>query len=115
MSDLSKFTTEEIKYICSVIPYQETSLYLQKYPKEFAKLKPGFRVKALTKEMIFRILYEFQTKDFISSFLVRHIDKWVEDIEEELEKAHMEGLNEEEAYISVLSESYFSNNIALFF
>ena len=115
MDYLLDLTENEIKYICEAIPYQETSMYFRKYPREFAKLKPGFRVETLTKEMMVRILYEFRRKDFIASYLIKHINRWIKEIDEELEKAYKEGLSQEEAYITVLPDSYFEKNLPLFF
>ena len=112
---LLDLTENEIKYICEAIPYQETSMYFRKYPSEFGKLKPGFRVKTLTKEMIVRTLYEFRRKNFVASYLIKHINRWIKEIEEELENAYKEGFSQEEAYITVLSDSYFGENIPLFF
>lgn len=76
MNYLIDITEEDIRYVCSAIPYQETTSYFKRYPKEFAKLRPGFRVKSLTKEMVSRTLYEFRTRDFVSSYLIKHIDRW---------------------------------------
>lgn len=115
MNYLIDLTEEDIRYVCSAIPYQETTSYFKRYPKEFAKLRPGFRVKSLTKEMVFRTLYEFRTRDFVSSYLIKHIDRWIKEIDEELAKAKEEGLNQDAAYINVLSHSYFAENVALFF
>lgn len=115
MNYLIDLTEEDIRYVCSAIPYQETTSYFKRYPKEFAKLRPGFRVKSLTKEMVSRTLYEFRTRDFVSTYLIKHIDRWIKEIDEELAKAKEEGLNQDAAYINVLSHSYFSENVALFF
>ena len=68
MNYLIDLTEEDIRYVCSAIPYQETTSYFKRYPKEFAKLRPGFRVKSLTKEMVSRTLYEFRTRDFVSTY-----------------------------------------------
>ncbi len=115
MNYLIDLTKEELKYICTVIPFQEAMAYFKKYPKEFAKLKPGFRVKSLTDESVKKTLYTFRNKDFIASFLVKHIDRWVKEIDEELAKVLENGLDQESAYIDVLSRSFFSGNITLFF
>ena len=79
MNYLIDLTEEDIRYVCSAIPYQETTSYFKRYPKEFAKLRPGFRVKSLTKEMVFRTLYEFRTRDFVLSYLIKHIDRWIKE------------------------------------
>ena len=115
MNYLIDLTKEEIKYVCKVIPYQETVAYFTKHPKEFSKLRPGFRVKSLNEEMVTRILYEFRTRDFVSSFLIKHIDRWIKQIDEELTIAKEESLDQEAAYIDVLSRSHFAENVALYF
>lgn len=115
MNYLVDLTKEEIKYICSVIPYKEASAYFTSYPKEFNKLRPGFRVKSLDEDTIVRTLYDFRNRDYIASFLNKHIDRWIKEIDEEIEKVLDNGFDREAAYIDVLSRSFFSENIALFF
>ena len=115
MNYLTDLTKEEINYICSVIPYKETVEYFKRHPKEFTRLRPGFRAKSLDETMVARTLFDFRKNPFISSFLTTHIDIWIKQIDEELTKVKEAGLNQEKAYIHVLSQSYFSGNIALFF
>ena len=54
MKYIMDLTNEDIKYICTVIPCQETAAYFKKYPKEFTKIRPGFRVKSLNDDMLTR-------------------------------------------------------------
>ncbi len=108
-------TQDEIKYICTVMPYQETVDYFRRYTTEFNKLRPGFRIKTLDKDMVTRTLYEFRKRDFIASYLIKHIDRWMKEICEELDRAKEIGLDQEAAYVSVLSQSFFAGNVALFF
>ena len=115
MNYLTDLTKEEIKYVCTVIPFKEVSTYFRKYPKEFSKLKPGFRVKSLNEDTVIQTLYDFRNRDFIASFLFKHIDRWIEEIDRELVKALESELDQEVAYIDVLSRSFFSGNVALFF
>lgn len=115
MNYLTDLTKEELKYICTEIPYQETVYYFRRYPKEFAKLRPGFRVKTLNEDMISRTLYEFRNRDFIATYLVNKIDRWIMEITEELKKAKELGMDTESSYINVLSASFFSDNVELFF
>lgn len=115
MNYLTDLTKEEIKYICTAIPYQETVAYFKRNPKEFTKLRPGFRIQTLNENMIFRTLYEFRNRDFIAVYLVKKVDRWLREIDEELEKIKRMGLDKESAYINVLSGSFFANNVELFF
>lgn len=106
MNYLLDLTKEEIKYICSEIPFQESVAYFRRYPKEFTKLKPGFRVKSLTHTDVVKILYDFRNRDYIASFIIKHINRWIEEIEEELSHKTNEGMDAEIAYIDVLSRSF---------
>ena len=115
MNYLTDLTKDEIKYVCTVIPFKEISEYFRKYPKEFDKLQGGFRVKSLNEDTAIRWLYNFRNRDFIASFLNKHIEQWIEEIDEELAKTLESGLDQEAAYIDVLSRSFFSGNVALFF
>ena len=115
MRFITDLTKEEIKYICEAIPYQETVAYFTKYPKEFTQIRPGFRVKSLSEDMITRTLYEFRTKDFIASYLNKHIERWVKEIDEEFVKRIETGLDHNAAYVEVLSRSFFAKNVKLFF
>lgn len=112
---MDELTEEEIKYICTVIPFKEASAYFKKYPSEFTKLRPGFRVKSLNEDTVIRTLYDFRNKNFIFSFLIKHIDRWMDEIDEALKRALENGLDQDAAYIQVLSRSFFSGNIELFF
>lgn len=107
MNYLIDLTKEEIKYVCTVIPFKEASAYFKSYPKEFNKLRPGFRVKSLNEDTIVRTLYDFRNRDFIASFLNKHIDRWIKEINEEIANALENGLDQEAAYIDVLSRSFF--------
>lgn len=115
MNYILDLTKEELKYICSEIPFKESVAYFRRYPKEFTKLKPGFRVKSLTHTDVVKTLYDFRNRDYISSFIVKHINRWIEEIEQELSRKASEGMDAEMAYIDVLSRSFFAKNVPLYF
>ena len=112
---LKELTEDEVKYICTVIPYQEVIEYFSKYPKEFAKIRPGFRAKSLSSELVVKILYDFNNKGFISEFLEKHLNGWIKDVNKEISEAIKHGMDQDAAYIEVLSQSYFVNNVVLYF
>lgn len=115
MNYILDLTNGELKYICSEIPFKESVAYFRKYPKEFTKLKPGFRVKSLTHTDVVKTLYDFRNRDYIASFIVKHINRWIEEIKEELSHKVSEGMDVEMAYIDVLSRSFFAKNVPLYF
>ncbi len=113
MNYITELIEEDLKYICSVIPYKETTEYFKRYPKEFARLKPGFRPKSLNEKEATRILFDFRNRDFVSSFIVKNIDRWLQEIQDALGEIKKTGLTPEEIYINVLSRSVFSYNILM--
>lgn len=115
MNYIDELIEADLKYICSIIPYEEIAKYFKQNPKEFFSLKPGFRVKSLNAHDVTEILFSFRNRKFISSFIVQTINRWIEDINYRLEAIKNSGLSLEEQYIHVLAHSAFSHNIPLYF
>ena len=115
MNYINELIEADLKYICSVIPYEEIIKYFKQNPKEFFSLKPGFRVESLNADDVIEILFSFKNRKFISSFIVQNINRWIDDINYKLEDSKKRGLTLEEQYIYVLAHSAFSQNIPLYF
>jgi len=47
MNYLPQLSDDEVQYICSAIPLQESIYYFKQNPKEFAKVMPGFRAASI--------------------------------------------------------------------
>jgi len=116
MNCLSQLTEDEIRYICSIIPIEEVKSYFVKYPKEFSKIKPGFRPTSFKDpKQVSGLLFEYRSHDFISSFIEKRISKWLVQIQEYLTKK-MDTCNDRDlALLYTLPLSFFSGNIALYF
>jgi uncharacterized protein YdcH (DUF465 family) len=115
MNYLPLMTDEEVLYICSVIRPQEVSSYFRRYPKDFAKIVPGFRASSIDISKIPGLLFRHRSKYFISSFIEGHINEWLPQIQHHLDKAVEEGVSLDAAYIKVLPESFFAGNVSLYF
>lgn len=115
MNYLQQLTEEEINYICSSIPYIYVVKYFKTYPKEFAKIRPGFRPTSLNASDAVKILKKYHDRKFINSFLEKTIDKWLVEIEECLDQYMNEGESFELSCLHTLPESYFADNVALYF
>lgn len=115
MNYLQQLTEEEINYVCSVIPYKHVVRYFKTYPKEFAKIRPGFRPTSLNASAAIKILKKYHDRKFINSFLEKTIDKWLVEIEECLEQYMNEGESFELSCLHTLPKSYFADNVALYF
>ena len=115
MNYLPQLTEDELRYICLVVPYQDTIAYFSKNPKEFTKIRPGFRVKAISKDMASELLFDFSSKPFISYFIEKHISDWLSQIKEHYNNSIEAGDNKDVAYLQTLPYSFFAENVGLYF
>lgn len=115
MNYIEELTQDELKYICQVIPFSVATGYFRRYPKEFTQIRPGFRVKSLTEDMVVRLLYDFRSREFIGNFITKIVNQWITEIDEELKKVLQGEKALEIAYIEVLSQSFFSKNVPLYY
>jgi Membrane-bound metallopeptidase len=115
MKYLPQLSKEELQFICSLIPHQNAISYFSRYPKEFAKVRRGFRPNKLTKRHVESILLNFHNHNFISNLIEQHIHDWVSITQEQINMCIQEGNSKEVAIIKALSQSNFSNNIQLYF
>lgn len=116
MSYLPLLDEAEIHYICSVIPARDVAVYFQSNPKEFAKLRPGFRPipAVITKLDIGAILFSHRNTGFISFFIETHISDWLNQIQQHREQRINDGDSKELALIHTLPYCFFAGNIRLY-
>lgn len=116
MNYLPMLTEDEIKYICSVISLQETVWYFKRYPKDFAKIMPGFRATSLkNQEQVSALLYRNRNQAFIYSFIEKHISRWLDEIQREITLKTDKGETKESAWMQTLPFCFFADNIGIFF
>lgn len=115
MNHLSKLTKEEVRFICSIVPYQDTVRYFKSNPKEFHKIRPGFRVKAVSKTDATKLLVGNISKHFISDFIEKHISLWLTQIEENCSERLSTGDSRDLALLHTLPFSFFAENVSLYF
>jgi hypothetical protein len=116
MNYLTMLTEDEIKYICSVIPLQESVWYFKQYPKDFAKVMPGFRPTSLKNhEQVSALLYRSRNQAFISSFIEKHVSRWLDEIQGEITLKTDKSESKESAWMQTLPFCYFVDNISIFF
>ena len=114
MRYLLQLTEEELEYICSVIPYADVVKYLNTCPKEFGKIRPGFRPKSIKTSETTHFLLNNHEKLFISNFLEKTIEQWLCQIEERLKHYMDEGECFEFSCLHILPNSPFADNVALY-
>lgn len=115
MNYLPLLNKDEIHYVCSVIPHQHTIDYFRQNPEEFAKIRPGFRAISISKTDAGKLLFNYRDRDFISSFIEKHIGNWLTQIKEHLQECINDGDDKNLALIHTLPFCYFANNICLYF
>lgn len=110
----SHMSDEDIKYICNVIRIDDIRHYFAANSKEFAKIKPGFRANKIKDSEARKILFLNRKNDFISSYLEKTINLWIHQIDEALNEEFSKS-SKNKAYIKVLIDSYFKDNVELYF
>lgn len=112
---VSELSSDEILYICQHIPTKEIRIYFKKNPKEFTKIKPGFRASSLSDGDAIELLCRNTTSPFVTSFISIWVKTWLEQIEDYRRALEKEGHSTDESLIRALPESIFSENIDLYF
>lgn len=116
MNYLPTMTEGEIQYICSVIPLQESVWYFKRFPKDFAKIMPGFRATSLkNQEQVSVVLFRHRKHSFISLFIEKHISRWIEEIQREISSIIDKGESKETAWLQTLPFCFFVDDIGIFF
>lgn len=115
MKYLEILSSEEIDHICASIPHREVIRYFKKNPKEFTKIRRGFRPDAVSSKDAIRLLTNNINRGFISSFVEKIIGLWLSQIQDAYQEYLEEGKSETAAIVHTLSQSYFSDNITAYF
>ena len=115
MSYLPQLIEDEIRYICSIIPYQDTIEYFTKKAKEFNKIRPGFRAKSISEAVATQLLINNIGRQFISDFVEKRIDIWLAQIKDHYNGRVHDGDSHIIALLHTLPYSVFAENIKLYF
>lgn len=116
MNYLPQLTENEVRYICSVIPLQDSIYYFQRNPKKFAKIMPGFRATSMKNQaQVSALLFRRRNQYFISSFIEKQISDWLSQIQEHIAKMMEDGDSKELAFLHTLPFCFFVDNVGLFF
>ncbi|CAM3710544.1 hypothetical protein [Marinicrinis lubricantis] len=115
MNHLPLLTEDEARYIISVIPLQDTVSYFKHNPKQFAQIRPGFRATTISKVDASKLLFSYRRRKFVSSFIEKHISKWLSQIQEQITKCMDDGDSKDIALIHTLPFSFFADNVGLYF
>ncbi|SDZ53071.1 hypothetical protein SAMN05421736_1164 [Evansella caseinilytica] len=115
MNHLPLLTEDEARYIISVIPLQDTVSYFKHNPKQFSQIRPGFRATSISKVDASNLLFSKRSRKFVSSFIEKHISKWLSQVQEQITKCMDDGDSKDIAFIHTLPFSFFAGNVGLYF
>ena len=115
MYDFTKLTEEETRYICERMDFPQVRQYLQRYPKEFNKIRPGFTVKKMTDESIVAFLVKYANKPFIQTLINNVVTMWLSQIQENCDLLKKQGYSSGEALLKTIPDCVFCNRIELYF
>lgn len=88
---------EDIQYICKAISGKNFKKIFADSPKEFTRIKPGFRPNSMSDEEAVEIAIKNFNKEFVRGFVEVMIKQWLKEIEANFESLQMEDYDYEEA------------------
>lgn len=113
--DLTKLNKTGIEYLCRQMSPKEIKSYFQKFPKDFTRIKPGFRPNALSDEDAINQMIRHSDKPFIWSFIENTVKLWFSEIDGFRKEQEKNGATVEESLLMAIPQSVFADNVELFF
>lgn len=115
MCDLSELSSNDIKYICEHMHFPSVKLYLQKNPKIFNKIKPGFTVKKMSDNDILAFLTKNFHNLFVQSLVQITVADWISQIQKNIELLEEQGFSSGESLLKTIPDSFFNERAELYF
>ena len=101
MKSIFELDEEALKYLSQQISTDWVIEYFKIHPKEFSKIKPGFRSQSLSSSEAKKILLEsLLNKGGISKAVEKNVEKWINATKEALQKSQDDGLTIDESHAS---------------
>ena len=115
MNYIGLLTKEEKSILCEIITGKEFKELFKKNEQEFSKIQKGFRAKSLTEQHALSIAISNINKPFIAMWVNTMVKHWLKDIQENIAKLEGEGLSHNAALATTMLDSFFANNVKLYF
>lgn len=112
--DLTKLNKTGIEYLCRQMSPKEIKSYFQKFPKDFTRIKPGFRPNALSDDDAINLMIRHSDKPFIWSFIENTVKLWFSEIDGFRKEQERKGATQEESLLMAIPQSVFADNVELF-
>lgn len=115
MNYIELLTKEEKSILCEIITGKDFKEFFKKNEQEFSKIRKGFRAKSLTEQHALSIAISNIDKPFISTWVNIMVEHWLKEIQENIAKLEGEGLSHNVALATTMLDSFFVNNVELYF
>lgn len=115
MNYIGLLTKEEKSILCGIITGKEFKELFKRNEQEFSKIRKGFRAKSLTEQQALSIAISNIDKPFIATWVNIMVEHWLKEIQENIAKLEGEGLSHSAALATTMLDSFFVNNVELYF
>lgn len=115
MNYIELLTKEEKSILCGIITGKEFKELFKRNEQEFSKIRKGFRAKSLTEQKALSIAISNIDKPFIATWVNSMLEHWLKEIQENIAKLEGEGLSHSAALATTMLDSFFVNNVELYF
>ena len=115
MNYIGLLTKEEKSILCGIITGKEFKELFKRNEQEFSKIRKGFRAKSLTEQQALSIAISNIDKPFIATWVNIMVEHWLKEIQENIAKLEGEGLSHRAALATTMLDSFFVNNVELYF
>lgn len=115
MNYIGLLTKEEKSTLCEIITGKEFKELFKRNEQEFSKIQKGFRAKSLTEQHALLIAITHIDNPFIAMWVNMRVEHWLKEIEENIAKLEGEGLSHGAALATTMLDSFFVNNVELYF
>ena len=115
MNYIGLLTKEEKSILCGIITGKEFKELFKRNEQEFSKIRKGFRAKSLTEQQALSIAISNIDKPFIAMWVNTMVEHWLKEIQENIAKLEGEGLSHSAALATTMLDSFFVNNVELYF
>ena len=115
MNYIGLLTKEEKSILCGIITGKEFKELFKRNEQEFSKIRKGFRAKSLTEQQALSIAISNIDKPFIATWVNIMVEHWLKEIQENIAKLEGEGLSHRAALATTMLDSFFVDNVELYF
>ena len=115
MNYIAFLTKEEKSILCGIITGKKFKELFKRNEQEFSRIRKGFRAKSLTEQQALSIAISNIDKPFIATWVNTMVERWLKEIQKNIAKLEGEGLSHSAALATTMLDSFFVNNVELYF